>query len=73
MGEKVHGTTDDVVIAPKVNEKTFETLDDVSLVTEATGIIERQPGAYRIDENGKLVPDENDEAMAKRHNLKKRR
>lgn len=50
-----------------MDEKTYETMID----NEVSGMIERQPGAYRIDEKGNLVPDENDEAMAKRHGLKK--
>lgn len=33
--------------------------------------MEERVGAYRIDEDGNIVPDLNDEAMAKRHGLKK--
>lgn len=32
-------------------------------------IMERQPGAYVLKEDGRLEPDAADEAMAKRHGL----
>ncbi len=34
---------------------------------------ERKPGAYKVDEKGNIVPDENDETMAARHGLKKKK